>query len=194
MTQQITKSNKQQPRLSALAELFREGGVAIRYEQGKEKDTQICLTDMWKANGADRSKKPYDWLRSLDGSEYIQAFLEESKRSELLTISQTRHASGFGKCVAIPTLESRSASVEEAPLQIAKSIGVIATIKGRYGGTFAHLEVCASSPGYWLYNPGVSIASMDHCDDCERLLIDDRRANAEAASQWRNDIEESLFS
>lgn len=100
-------------RLPAIVELFQENGVSIRYEPGKEGDAQVCLTDIWKAKGSVPNKRPTDWFRWSDGSEYLAAFLKESKG-----VSRTP----LGKI----------------PLKIAKQENLVVVVRGKQGGTFAH--------------------------------------------------------
>lgn len=37
-----------------------------------DKGDMLSLTDMWKANGADESRKPSEWLRSADGKRFAE--------------------------------------------------------------------------------------------------------------------------
>lgn len=44
--------------------------------RGDDERKMLCLTDMWRADGADPSRKPAEWLRG-DGARYVK-FLEEN--------------------------------------------------------------------------------------------------------------------
>jgi hypothetical protein len=55
----------------------------------------VCLTEMWRAAGSDPSKRPVNWLASVEAKNFIR-FLEESlnvRNSDLLQIEQGRSGS-----------------------------------------------------------------------------------------------------
>lgn len=54
--------------------MFRGTTIRMRGERGAE---QMCLTDMWRANGADSSKAPAEWSRSTQATS-LRDFLADS--------------------------------------------------------------------------------------------------------------------
>lgn len=44
--------------------------LAYQGEPIRRRDEKLCLTDMWRANGADPSKRPSDWTRK-DGAQFV---------------------------------------------------------------------------------------------------------------------------
>lgn len=49
----------------------------------------ICLTDMWKADGSNRHRKPYEWAR-YEGAEFIEKLQEKAGGARLLEVRKGR--------------------------------------------------------------------------------------------------------
>lgn len=46
-------------------------GLVYQGTRIRDRDEQLCLTDMWQAAGADVSKRPVEWLRSAAAEQFI---------------------------------------------------------------------------------------------------------------------------
>ncbi len=54
-----------------------------------------CLTDMWKAGGAPKDRKAYEWLRGADAQRFVE-FLQDSSESGNSRLTKTRKIGGGG--------------------------------------------------------------------------------------------------
>ncbi|NUP08406.1 MAG: KilA-N domain-containing protein [Polyangiaceae bacterium] len=72
--------------------IFRDTKIRMRGSAGAE---QMCLTDMWRANGSDPSKQPSNWAASAQASDLIEFLSENSNpRNSGDWITAERGASG----------------------------------------------------------------------------------------------------
>lgn len=67
-----------EPTTDAALMLFRGTRIGMRGAPGAE---ELCLTDMWRANGADPAKRPVNWLGSKQARD-LRVFLAESQGVE----------------------------------------------------------------------------------------------------------------
>lgn len=60
-----------------------------------DKGDMLSLTDMWKANGSDQSKRPVEWLRSKSAREFIGFLKEMVGNSHLLSGASGRKGNTY---------------------------------------------------------------------------------------------------
>lgn len=61
----------------------------------RDRNEMLSLTDMWKAAGADPSKRPVEWLRSKGARSFIEVLSEMVGKSHLFDIGTGRNARTF---------------------------------------------------------------------------------------------------
>ncbi|MEO1602246.1 MAG: KilA-N domain-containing protein [Pseudomonadota bacterium] len=58
----------------------------------RDRDHMLCLTDMWKAAGESRHKKPYEWVR-YEGADFVEKISQKAGDARIL---ETRRGKGGG--------------------------------------------------------------------------------------------------
>lgn len=85
---------KSEPKDAARPFVTPRPSLAYEGQSIRDDDELLCLTDMWKAHGADPSKRPVDWLKRDAAQEFVEYIASEKKVQQVHLFKNTAGRNG----------------------------------------------------------------------------------------------------